>query len=46
MDIQMPEINGYDAARAIRQLTQGETVPIALIAGNVKAAKEKCLAAG
>ena len=47
MDIQMPEMNGYEATRAIRQLTGGADVPIvALTAGNVKGEKEKCMAAG
>lgn len=47
MDIQMPEMNGYDASRAIRHLAQGKAVPIiALTAGNVKGEKERCLAAG
>ena len=47
MDIQMPEMNGYDAAKTIRQFVEGNTVPIvALTAGNVKGEKERCLAAG
>lgn len=47
MDIQMPEMNGYDAAKSIRLSTQTAAVPIvALTAGNVKGEKERCLAAG
>jgi CheY-like chemotaxis protein/HPt (histidine-containing phosphotransfer) domain-containing protein len=47
MDVQMPEMNGYDATRQIR-LIQGErSVPIiALTAGNIKGEREKCIAAG
>ncbi|HEX8608779.1 MAG TPA: response regulator, partial [Pedobacter sp.] len=45
MDIQMPEMNGYEATKSIRKLQV--TAPIiALTAGNVKSEKEKCLAAG
>jgi PAS domain S-box-containing protein len=47
MDIQMPEMNGYEATKTIRQLETGPRVPIiALTAGNVKGEKEKCLEAG
>ena len=48
MDIQMPEMNGYQAARLIRNgSTSGPRVPIiALTAGNVKGEKEKCLEVG
>ena len=47
MDIQMPVMNGYDAALAIRELENVGRVPIvALTAGTVKGEKEKCLAAG
>ena len=47
MDVQMPEMNGYDATRAIRAIQGKRQVPIiALTAGNVKGEKEKCLAAG
>lgn len=47
MDIQMPEMNGYESTEKIRGLANGKTVPIiALTAGNVKGEKEKCLAVG
>ena len=47
MDIQMPEMNGYEATKAIRTITHKPYTPIiALTAGNVKGEKEKCLAAG
>jgi PAS domain S-box-containing protein len=47
MDIQMPEMNGYEATMAIRQLPHFKSTPIiALTAGNVKGEKEKCLKAG
>ncbi len=47
MDIQMPEMNGYDATKAIRLREKGKPIPIiALTAGNVKGEKEKCLDAG
>ncbi|MDR3679064.1 MAG: PAS domain S-box protein [Flavipsychrobacter sp.] len=47
MDVQMPEMNGYEATQTIRQLEGSKHIPIiALTAGNVKGEKEKCLAAG
>ncbi|MFC6101619.1 response regulator [Olivibacter domesticus] len=47
MDIQMPELNGLEAARRIRLLPYGnDVIIIALTAGNVKGEREKCLAAG
>lgn len=47
MDVQMPEMNGYEATTAIRDLEGENHVPIiALTAGNVKGEKEKCLEAG
>lgn len=47
MDVQMPEMNGYEATKAIRALHHEPRVPIvALTAGNVKGEKENCLAAG
>lgn len=47
MDVQMPEMNGYEATRNIRKLVPEVNAPIvALTAGNVKSEKEKCLEAG
>ncbi|PRY55561.1 PAS domain S-box-containing protein [Arcticibacter pallidicorallinus] len=47
MDVQMPEMNGYEATKAIRALDHNPGIPIiALTAGNVKGEREKCLAAG
>ncbi|WEK21192.1 MAG: response regulator [Candidatus Pedobacter colombiensis] len=47
MDIQMPEMNGYEATKKIRSVKHKAHTPIiALTAGNVKGEKEKCFAAG
>lgn len=47
MDIQMPEMNGYEATGRIRQTSKGKTVPIiALTAASVKGEREKCIQAG
>ncbi len=47
MDIQMPEMNGYEATKLIRQHADGKTVPIiAITASHVVGEKEKCTAAG
>jgi PAS domain S-box-containing protein len=47
MDVQMPEMNGYEAASEIRKYETGNRVPIiALTAGTLKGEKERCLEAG
>ncbi|SHN34063.1 PAS domain S-box-containing protein [Cyclobacterium lianum] len=47
MDVQMPIMNGYETARAIRSVKNGKDLPIiALTAGTVKGEKERCLEAG
>lgn len=47
MDIQMPEMNGYEATRMIRQMQTNKRIPIvAITAGTVKGEREKCLASG
>jgi PAS domain S-box-containing protein len=47
MDIQMPEMNGYEATKIIRSWSSGKKLPIiAITAGTEKEEKEKCLAAG
>jgi PAS domain S-box-containing protein len=47
MDIQMPEMNGYDATVEIRKLPNAKHIPIiALTAGTVMGEKEKCIEYG
>lgn len=47
MDVQMPEMNGYEATKNIRAIEQNVHTPIvAFTAGNVKGEREKCIQAG
>ncbi|AUD02768.1 PAS domain S-box protein [Spirosoma pollinicola] len=49
MDIQMPEMNGYESTQRIREMEQNgpkHATILALTAGNVKGERERCLAAG
>ena len=47
MDIQMPELNGYEASKIIRELSKGVHIPIiALTAGTHEDERAKSLEAG
>jgi CheY-like chemotaxis protein len=47
MDCQMPGVNGYEAARAIRDLGDGGRMPIiAMTANALKGDRERCIEAG
>jgi CheY-like chemotaxis protein len=47
MDIQMPELNGYEASKIIRELSKETYVPIiALTAGTLEDERAKCIEAG
>ncbi|MBL0318247.1 MAG: response regulator [Alphaproteobacteria bacterium] len=47
LDIQMPEMDGYEVARRIRQVAKGKQIPIVAITANALVGdREKCLDAG
>ena len=47
LDVEMPEMDGLSATRALRSLPEGKTIPIiAMTASALEEDSERCLAAG